>query len=1261
MKRIKHLVVSLFLLFFVCLIFLFATESGLVVIQKSVNRFGGGGITISQVDGKLLGDMVLNGIGIVTADADIEIKQLDYSWRPGSIFNAKLNIPKLVVTGVDITLKDNPESAPASDAIELPATLLPITVLFKSLVLNRLAIVDSDGDELFIIDKMMASLESNAERLTISEFDLQGPEIGLTLHGNIEFQRGWALELLGNWRLAGFEFHPMVGTFSATGPLGDPHLEVGIHSPASIRVEADLVDLLGNPEWTARLEAKDVDLSNLIIDCPKIELASVAADLSGDFDHYRGRVQADGAWGALEGMHLVTNLDGDFLGIDFQLLRIDKEDSSVEVRDGKIDWKDIFSWDGRFLFKNFDASTIVEELQGRFTADLVSAGDVKENGVVASFKIVTLEGVFQDIKVVANGNVFLTETDVQTDGLTIRSGDVAGLAHLEQGMFSWAEEPHWSGKIRLDQFDPSWLYPDLFGSVSGEVKGEGRLGNLGLEASVNIENLSGTLRGNEISGGGEITLSGNTLQSTGLVLKSGLSELVVNGHAGDNLALDFSLSSPDVGAILPESKGSLAVKGSLRGTRHEPQINVKIEGAELVYQENNLDRAQAEIQAGLKTGGRLSGSLEIEKMRVSGVVIDKSNIELKGTLAEHELVVGSAGSMGELSFRARGGYRDDWQGELSHLQLRAADFGDWRQEESVKVKAGREEVLLEKLCLTDGESSACLGADVQLKKELLWAVHTELTSVPLKWLNRLKLTTVPVNGKINATVAANGNSHSIIAARVESRVPAASLSMNVDDDEPVPFYFDESVLTLDLTDARLQGNVNIRMQNDSQVILSVNVEGAGDFSAPLDSLALEGSLALKEFDLALLAAFTGYGVEPSGLVNNSFTISGTVGQPKIYGDIIIKNGGVELPYQGITLGDIVLSIEAGEDAAKVSGKATSGPGQVTAVGTVRYGMDGIEGVLNITGDDFLLVNLPEYTIRVEPDLVLTLSNDTGEISGTIDVPYGLIAPEEMSDSISVSEDVVIVSGTEEEQTNSLPIKPSIKVRLGDDVRVDGYGVTGRLEGELDIITTKDNSLAGRGKLNLVDGTFAMYGQKLTIARGRMLFTGGPLDNPGIDVRAQRKVNDRDSRGDSYTVGIDISGFVQDLQYNLFSDPFMEDTDILSYMIVGQAMANSTEEEGGMLEAAAMMLGTKGSSGFAQDFRSLMQLDDLRLEGSGTREEMALVVGKRLTEDLYIGYDLNMFSQLSQFRVRYDLKRGFYVETRSSAESTGTDLIYSFER
>ena len=195
----------------------------------------------------------------------------------------------------------------------------------------------------------------------------------------------------------------------------------------------------------------------------------------------------------------------------------------------------------------------------------------------------------------------------------------------------------------------------------------------------------------------------------------------------------------------------------------------------------------------------------------------------------------------------------------------------------------------------------------------------------------------------------------------------------------------------------------------------------------------------------------------------------------------------------------------------------------------------------------------------------------------------------------------------------------------------------------------------------MDSTFSFYGRSLDIARGRILFTGGPIDNPGMDIRAQKVITAETARDDEYKVGVDINGLVQDLQYHLFSDPYMDDTDILSQMVVGHSFATSSEEEGSLLQAAAMTLGLQGSSKLMEGIGNLLLIDDLHLEGSTKKEDVSLVVGKRITDDLYIGYDMNMFSRLGQFRVRYDLSRGFYVETRSSSESTGADIIYTFKR
>ncbi len=1261
MKRTAFFFVSLLVLLSSCFVFIFTTESGLLLLQKGVNRYAAGTVFIEQAEGRLSGRWTLTNLRFVSDAADIDVGRLEYSWRPGSLLTGEVNIAEIVATSVDIALKDDPAGTRDNDDLQLPAALLPVTVLINSLVVDKLAVRDSDGTELLIVDRLLAELEGNADRLTIKTFDLQGPDIGVALHGNIEVAANWSLDVLGKWRLAGFGFHPMIGTFSATGPLSDPHLELGVQRPGDIRVKADLVNLLQQPQWSAQLKANDVDLSTLIEDCPKIEMATVKADFTGNFDKYRGHVQAEGSWDAYVGMHLVSGLSGDFLGIDFQSLRIDTKESSAEAAGGKISWADIFSWEGRFLFKGFDPSVINEELQGRLNAKFFSKGNVTENGVVASFEIAELDGVLRDHQVAASGNVFLTESDVHTDGLTLRSGDVAGLASIENGFFAWTDEPHWSAEIRLDQFDPSWLYEEFPGSVNGTVKTEGKLADDGLEASLNIDKISGTLRGNVLSGGGEIGLAGDTLQTSGLVLQLGPSELLVSGRAGEDLALDFSLSSPDIGTILPESKGSILFRGSLQGSRNAPQLDAQLQGTDLRYRENSLDRAQGKVKAMLTGDGRLTGSFVGEGMSLGSFFIDKGRVELGGTLAKHQIVVEGSAAMGKLAFRADGSYRQAWQGELSQVQLAAGEYGVWRQEGKAAMTLGRDEVLLKNFCLADKESHVCLDGDVRLEKEIEWTVNSKISSLPLNWLERLELVPVPVNGEIHGDIAAKGNRHRVIDAKAEFRVPAADVSMEVGESELVSFRFDDSALALALTDSVLQTNLDIRMRSGSRLILAAEVEGAGDFSVPMLSLPLRGNLQLIELDLAMLGVLTGYGVEPTGKINNAVTLAGTVGQPKIYGAITLQDGSINLPYQGITLENIVLSVAAGEDAALVTARATSGPGQVTTVGTLSYGDQGLEGALTIKGSNFLLVNLPEYAFRVNPDVLLTFGNDKTDIQGTIDVPYGLIAPQEMGNSISASEDVILVNGAGEERLDEFPFDLDIDVRLGDDVRIDGYGLTGRLDGDLRVYTTPHDSLAGRGELDLIAGNFSLYGRTLEIMRGRLLFSGGPIDNPGVDVRAQIKVGDEEARGQGYTVGVDISGLAQDLQYHLFSDPFMEDAEILSLMIVGHSFAGSTAAEGSLLEAAAATLGAQGSLGFVKGIGNLFMFDDLRLEGSSTKEDVSLVVGKRLTKNLYIGYDLNVFNQLGQFRVRYDLTHGFSVETKSTSEATGADLLYTFER
>ena len=75
------------------------------------------------------------------------------------------------------------------------------------------------------------------------------------------------------------------------------------------------------------------------------------------------------------------------------------------------------------------------------------------------------------------------------------------------------------------------------------------------------------------------------------------------------------------------------------------------------------------------------------------------------------------------------------------------------------------------------------------------------------------------------------------------------------------------------------------------------------------------------------------------------------------------------------------------------------------------------------------------------------------------------------------------------------IAADLAVALGDDVVFDGFGLTSRLAGDLRVRHTPGGVPAAFGALDLVDGQFTVYGQRLNIEHGRVTFAG-PLNDPG---------------------------------------------------------------------------------------------------------------------------------------------------------------------
>jgi translocation and assembly module TamB len=277
---------------------------------------------------------------------------------------------------------------------------------------------------------------------------------------------------------------------------------------------------------------------------------------------------------------------------------------------------------------------------------------------------------------------------------------------------------------------------------------------------------------------------------------------------------------------------------------------------------------------------------------------------------------------------------------------------------------------------------------------------------------------------------------------------------------------------------------------------------------------------------------------------------------------------------------------------------------------------------------------------------LTLHRDDKRfaIDGELTVPRASIDVAKLpgGGASAVSPDVVITDETTAPAPASLPLDTMVTVKLGTksstgldlregrEVHLVGLGLNGYLGGQLTVQDHPGTPTVGRGQIE-VNGTYRAYGQDLTIEQGRLLFAGTPVDNPGLNLRATRSFPDQ-----NVTVGLQVRGTARRPELTVFSNPAMEQSDALSYLVAGKPMSQLKSGEGDAVGSAARALGTAGGDLLAKSIGAKMGVDDVGVADNSSVGGAALTVGKYLSPRLYISYGVGLFAPGEVVTVRYKL-------------------------
>jgi translocation and assembly module TamB len=310
----------------------------------------------------------------------------------------------------------------------------------------------------------------------------------------------------------------------------------------------------------------------------------------------------------------------------------------------------------------------------------------------------------------------------------------------------------------------------------------------------------------------------------------------------------------------------------------------------------------------------------------------------------------------------------------------------------------------------------------------------------------------------------------------------------------------------------------------------------------------------------------------------------------------------------------------------------------------------------VTGRKFEAMDTPEIHLLATPDLELTYDGARLAVTGEVLVPEGSVEIDKPKPGVvTASEDVVFVGGDrdEAETAGGLPLAMRVRVVLGDDVSIDVLGLEAEPRGSLLLIEQPGQPTAGIGEIDLAGGTFKAYGQDLTIERGRLSF-GGPIDNPRVDLRAYRKARD------GTVAGLEAEGPLDHPVITLWSEPAMDQTNQLSYLLLGRPIDQASQSEGSLVTNAATSLGLKGGNMLAERLAARFGLEEARIETDGGLDEASLVLGKYLSPRLYVAYGVGLFEAANTLRIRYLLSSKWTLEATTGA-ATAADLLYTIER
>lgn len=1213
---------------------LLTSESALQWLLPRVASWSGGKLTVTQLRGRLIGPISMTGVEYRSQVFNAHADALSLDWQPRWLLGASVHLRPVRAEHLVITLSPSATPGLAPTPRTTPATpgvvRLPFRIALQDGEITSLTIIDPAAATPILIDRVQFSLAAYGDSVQLDNVRIDAGDAYAELSGRLGLTPAAQIDLTvrGTWAQAGRP--ALSGDGQIRGDRQRLKVSANLGAPFKGQLNATLDTPYTQLRWNAVLQVDEIAAQQINATWPAVQL--------------RGRLEGHGsasqlqAQGELEMLGAVSAQGRISLALEHRPKAGVSQAGVSKSRSILTDYPMALDLDWHTLslpnvqhgpLRSHSGSLVIRGVPDQYNFSLNTQLD---------------HAAWHNITLTTRGTGNTTSLQA-TAQATLFDGSLDA-----SGAWRWSKKPDWRVKLRAKNIDPARYANNWPGRLSLAADLHGDYQHLRLDDAT----IAGTLRGQPLQLNTRLAIDRQRYTLEHLTAHLGSASASVSGSATDGYTLTWDIKAPDLSQLLPDARGGLSTRGNLAGPRGAPRINASIDGEGLALRGYGAKHLALQLDLDMQDKQDSSTHLELSGFVAPQGDLKSMTLQAKGRLHEHviDLALDAGGTRAMASLHGSFS-KKVWTGMLTDGELRSDAAGAWRLERPAALVVGANDVGMAQGCLRQEPGRVC--AQGAWRRSVGWDGTASARYFPLSLIQPLFLQDIGLTGKLDADVVARAPNAGMPSATAELRFSPGSVRYPASGEPQVQVDYDTASAQLRAADGRAQSRLSLRLKNQGTLDANLAFPLTLPDAPPPPDVSLQGDINAAFHDLSPLALFFPQFYQTRGTLDASWQVRGTLERPRLSGQLTLNDGSADIPRLGIHLRETRVSLSGdGSDVLSVKGRMLSGKGTLDLDGNIDLRADAAwSAAVHLSGSHFELANTPEIFLLATPDLTLDARPHTLRLDGKINIPEGRIAPKDLARATLASSDVVIVGADTTASAARWKIYSRVQLNLGEKIHFSGFNFKGDITGNIIAADEPDRPTTALGELHVVQGLYSIYRQDLNIERGRLIFASGPIDDPGLDMRAVRRTGD-------VLAGVQARGTLKSPELTLFSEPSMSDTDTLSYLMLGRPADQAGRADGELLYQAATSLGAAGGELLAKKIGNIFGLQDVSIKTGTTPQDTALVIGTYLSPRLYINYGIGLLEPVNTFRMRYKLNKNWQFQSETGVHS-GADILYTIER